>query len=165
MHENTHPIDRYSNRCYMCFDVQIKRIYLVVPMPSRTVRSRAELLAPKLELEVAHATSSRASSAVKHFASSQRNTSQSHTRHARLQTHHTTMSTDPRARRRAQPPPPPPPPEAEPDMTTMGLDGTNDRPPSTTANGQPPNIPTHTKPSEESFKLKFCTVCASNNNR
>ncbi|KAM0720075.1 hypothetical protein Q7P37_004211 [Cladosporium fusiforme] len=74
------------------------------------------------------------------------------------------MSTDPR--RRAQPPPPPPPPEAEPDITTMGLDGTTDQPPPTATNGQTPSeTPAPKSQQDESFKLKFCTVCASNNNR
>ncbi|KAI6833578.1 RNA polymerase II subunit A C-terminal domain phosphatase [Hortaea werneckii] len=62
---------------------------------------------------------------------------------------------DPRRRAQAQaPPPPPPPPEAVPDAPTAGLDG-----------------PSHNKqPASQNqdgggFKLKFCTVCASNNNR
>jgi RNA polymerase II subunit A C-terminal domain phosphatase SSU72 len=48
----------------------------------------------------------------------------------------------------------------------MGLDGADERQPPATSNGQtqkpgeqPPSNP------NESFKLKFCTVCASNNNR
>jgi len=72
----------------------------------------------------------------------------------------TTMSTDPR--RRAQPPPPPPPPEDVPDTTTMGLDGTTDPSQTIATNGQP-QAPA--KQSDDGFKLKFCTVCASNNNR
>lgn len=78
--------------------------------------------------------------------------------------HKTIMSTDPR--RRAQPPPPPPPPETEPDTTTMGLDGADERQQPTASNGQTQK-PGEQPPSNanESFKLKFCTVCASNNNR
>ena len=72
----------------------------------------------------------------------------------------TVMSTDPR--RRAQPPPPPPPPEDVPDTTTMGLDGNTDPSQTIATNGQP-QAPA--KPADDGFKLKFCTVCASNNNR
>lgn len=73
------------------------------------------------------------------------------------------------------PPPPPPPPETEPDTTIMGLDGTDDR---TLAEIQAIPQPTQQtsqaqqngqKPGEQQdaggFKLIFCTVCASNNNR
>lgn len=75
-----------------------------------------------------------------------------------------TMSTDPR--RRAQPPPPPPPPEDVPDTTTMGMDGTGDHSQQPATNGQKPGEqPPPTPATDESFKLKFCTVCASNNNR
>lgn len=59
------------------------------------------------------------------------------------------MASDPR-RRPAPPPPPPPPPVAEQPAAPTGTNG-------------------HAVSSEEStdggFKLKFCTVCASNNNR
>ncbi|KAF2727543.1 Ssu72-like protein [Polyplosphaeria fusca] len=66
---------------------------------------------------------------------------------------------DPRLRSRAQqqqpapvapPPPPPPPAETTP---AMGLDGSGDAPESSGTS------------SDDSFKLKFCTVCASNQNR
>ncbi|KAI7185819.1 hypothetical protein KC324_g7313, partial [Hortaea werneckii] len=62
---------------------------------------------------------------------------------------------DPRRRAQAQaPPPPPPPPEAVPDAPTAGLDEAShsEQPASQNQNGG-------------GFKLKFCTVCASNNNR
>ncbi|KAI7228262.1 RNA polymerase II subunit A C-terminal domain phosphatase [Hortaea werneckii] len=62
---------------------------------------------------------------------------------------------DPRRRAQAQaPPPPPPPPEAVPDAPTAGLDEAShsEQPPSQNQDGG-------------GFKLKFCTVCASNNNR
>lgn len=60
-------------------------------------------------------------------------------------------------------PPPPPPLEAEPSPNPTGLDGTDERP-------QSQQPPTPQKPGEQkepasAFKLKFCTVCASNNNR
>lgn len=45
-------------------------------------------------------------------------------------------------------------------MNTMGLDGTTDAEPRQ-ANGQKPGE----RKEEGGFKLKFCTVCASNNNR
>ncbi|TKA31627.1 RNA polymerase II subunit A C-terminal domain phosphatase ssu72 [Salinomyces thailandicus] len=70
---------------------------------------------------------------------------------------------DPRRRAQAQaPPPPPPPPEAIPDATTAGLEGTtipttSTPPPNTSTPAGPPTAPP--------FKLTFCTVCASNNNR
>lgn len=68
------------------------------------------------------------------------------------------MSADPRLRARAQqqqpmpvpPPPPPPPAEALP----MAVDGASDAP-----SAPKPTVPNDT------FKLKFCTVCASNQNR
>ncbi|KAF2649081.1 Ssu72-like protein [Lophiostoma macrostomum CBS 122681] len=69
------------------------------------------------------------------------------------------MSADPRLRSRLQaqqpaavPPPPPPPPV---DPQPMGLDGASD------AVGQPAVDVV----SDDKFKLKFCTVCASNQNR
>lgn len=62
------------------------------------------------------------------------------------------MSADPR-RRPAPPPPPPPPVEPEPNSTAMGLDGASDA-----------NLPQPVK-DDDGFKLKFCTVCASNQNR
>lgn len=71
-----------------------------------------------------------------------------------------TMS-DPRLRARAlaqaqqpsQPtPPPPPPPPMEPPINA--LDGANDARPAQDA-----------QDSTSNFKLKFCTVCASNQNR
>ena len=72
------------------------------------------------------------------------------------------MTSDPRLRRQqatATPPvPPPPPPEPEPDSTRMGLDGTaDDIVPQNQQNGD--NV------EGDGFKLRFCTVCASNNNR
>ncbi|KAK3676699.1 RNA polymerase II subunit A C-terminal domain phosphatase [Recurvomyces mirabilis] len=84
------------------------------------------------------------------------------------------MSSDPR--RRAQPPPPPPPPPAAatpetiPPITT--LDGTTDEreiqsPPngSTHPQQQQPPIVEPTPTESTPYTLKFCTVCASNNNR
>jgi RNA polymerase II subunit A C-terminal domain phosphatase SSU72 len=68
-----------------------------------------------------------------------------------------TMSTDPRLRARQQQaaaapvPPPPPPPPAEPNP--MGMDGAND------AHAESNMV------ADDKFKLKFCTVCASNQNR
>ncbi|KAK4982838.1 RNA polymerase II subunit A C-terminal domain phosphatase [Elasticomyces elasticus] len=68
------------------------------------------------------------------------------------------MSSDPRRRPApVPPPPPPPPPDTMPDSTKMGVDGTSEGPQNGgTANGQQQG---------DGFKLKFCTVCASNNNR
>ncbi|QIW98737.1 hypothetical protein AMS68_004255 [Peltaster fructicola] len=65
------------------------------------------------------------------------------------------MSTDPRRR---QPPPPPPgsPPKVAADVATS--DATEE--PGT--NG---HVQVEPEQTGESFKLKFCTVCASNNNR
>jgi len=73
------------------------------------------------------------------------------------------MSEDPRRRRAAPPPPPPPPPppEAVPDTSSQTL---------AVQNGQPQDE--LQKPGQGSqvedeggYKLRFCTVCASNNNR
>lgn len=65
------------------------------------------------------------------------------------------MSADPRLRARQQQaalaPPPPPPPPVEP--LVMGLDGAND------ADAKQTAVPS------DKFKLRFCTVCASNQNR
>lgn len=44
----------------------------------------------------------------------------------------------------------------------MGLDGTDERTQTVAANGQHPG---EQPPADDSYKLKFCTVCASNNNR
>src|SRR4051812_35167633 len=82
------------------------------------------------------------------------------------------MSGDPRLARlqgrttTPQPPPPPPPPpvtstppvqeQPNPQSTITSVDGSLDTPTSTA-----PPVST----SENNFKLKFCTVCASNNNR
>ena len=75
------------------------------------------------------------------------------------------MSIDPRrarARAAAQPaqptPPPPPPPPAEPEPSefSSNLDGAGDAPPH--HNGD-------VKDETAGYKLRFCTVCASNNNR
>ncbi|OCK76606.1 Ssu72-like protein [Lepidopterella palustris CBS 459.81] len=71
------------------------------------------------------------------------------------------MAADPRlahARQQQQkltatPPPPPPPISAQPDSTKMGLDSTNDERPQSDI------------VAKDGFKLKFCTVCASNQNR
>ncbi|KAA6415899.1 MAG: RNA polymerase II subunit A domain phosphatase ssu72 [Lasallia pustulata] len=73
------------------------------------------------------------------------------------------MATDPRLARlnppttTATPPPPPPPPtEAVLEQKSMGgLDGTQDE---NSKDGE-------TRKEDGGFKLKFCTVCASNNNR
>lgn len=70
------------------------------------------------------------------------------------------MSADPRRRAAAMPPPPPPPPPAEPDSTKVELNG-NDKTSSTPlASDQSMDAE-----KEGGYKLKFCTVCASNNNR
>ena len=67
------------------------------------------------------------------------------------------MSADPRLRARQQQPvatptpPPPPPPPVEPHA--MGMDGAAD------AHAESNMVP------DDQFKLKFCTVCASNQNR
>ncbi|KAJ4364149.1 RNA polymerase II subunit A C-terminal domain phosphatase [Neocucurbitaria cava] len=67
------------------------------------------------------------------------------------------MSADPRLRgRQPQPvsaPPPPPPPPMEPPAQATGMDGAND------AHAERNMVP------DDKFKLKFCTVCASNQNR
>lgn len=73
-----------------------------------------------------------------------------------------TMAADPRRRPAQPPPPPPPPPEA--DLDTAAMDSTTplNTPPATetTAPQQKPGeAPTNP------YTLKFCTVCASNNNR
>ncbi|EOD48481.1 putative transcription rna-processing factor ssu72 protein [Neofusicoccum parvum UCRNP2] len=66
------------------------------------------------------------------------------------------MSADPRLRGKAAPvPPPPPPPDESPDSSTAALDGS--------VASAAPSAPT--ADSDGGFKLKFCTVCASNNNR
>ncbi|GAB7356416.1 hypothetical protein MBLNU459_g7188t1 [Dothideomycetes sp. NU459] len=58
------------------------------------------------------------------------------------------------------PPPPPPPPPAEPDSTMVSLNARDERSltPQSQSQGRDVN-------KEGGFKLKFCTVCASNNNR
>src|ERR1700760_2695018 len=63
-------------------------------------------------------------------------------------------SVDPRRRpaQTAPPPPPPPPPVEQPEVVQAQE--------SFTPPGSPPRAP-----EDDSFKLKFCTVCASNNNR
>jgi len=66
-------------------------------------------------------------------------------------------SADPR-RKRQVPPPPPPPADEEESTPNLGLDGTSD-----SAAIAPAVQPVLTDVNE--FKLKFCTVCASNNNR
>ena len=71
------------------------------------------------------------------------------------------MATDPRLARApariitpAQPPPPPPPPEALAQQKPLGgLDGSDEG----NTNG--------VRQDDGSYKLKFCTVCASNQNR
>ncbi|KAK4552948.1 RNA polymerase II subunit A C-terminal domain phosphatase [Recurvomyces mirabilis] len=82
------------------------------------------------------------------------------------------MSSDPR--RRAQPPPPPPPPPAtvvsESTAPIMGLDGPTDEreaQPHLNGSSQPhqPPIAEPTPSENNPYTLKFCTVCASNNNR
>ncbi|KAK4952943.1 RNA polymerase II subunit A C-terminal domain phosphatase [Elasticomyces elasticus] len=74
---------------------------------------------------------------------------------------------DPRLRRAAPPPPPPPPPPNEPDIPMAQLDGAMDdkMPAPTQINGAPAQHPGEATNTDTSFKLKFCTVCASNNNR
>ncbi|KAK5122653.1 hypothetical protein LTR85_003916 [Meristemomyces frigidus] len=68
--------------------------------------------------------------------------------------------------RRRQPPPPPPPPDPTPDANPIGLDGTTEEreAPAPATNGQQVQRPGELQ-DEVGFKLKFCTVCASNNNR
>ncbi|KAF2151715.1 protein SSU72 [Myriangium duriaei CBS 260.36] len=69
------------------------------------------------------------------------------------------MSEDPRRRRAAQnppPPPPPPPPEATPVPVPS-------QEPATAPVAQPANGAANGQ--EGGYKLRFCTVCASNNNR
>lgn len=47
----------------------------------------------------------------------------------------------------------------------MGLDGTTEQADTSAQNGQHPGEQ-HKQPADEgSYKLRFCTVCASNNNR
>lgn len=72
------------------------------------------------------------------------------------------MSEDPRRRRAAPPPPPPPPPppEAVPDTNIQTIDSKDD--PKQNGTPQPPQ---GSQDNEGGFKLRFCTVCASNNNR
>ncbi|MCJ1376341.1 RNA polymerase II subunit A C-terminal domain phosphatase [Loxospora ochrophaea] len=73
------------------------------------------------------------------------------------------MATDPRLARSApsvsippHPPPPPPPLESLPQQKPLvGLDGVENKGPDA---GEASSV-------EDGFKLKFCTVCASNNNR
>ena len=76
------------------------------------------------------------------------------------------MAVDPRRARLAprtatppQPPPPPPPPPETVPINMGSLDG-----PADTAVPSSSPAPPSTDPSS-SYKLKFCTVCASNNNR
>lgn len=72
------------------------------------------------------------------------------------------MAADPRLaramdpRRTATPPqPPPPPPPAQSEQKPVGgYDGAEDV-----------NLNSESRREREDFKLKFCTVCASNNNR
>lgn len=72
------------------------------------------------------------------------------------------MAADPRLaramdpRRTATPPqPPPPPPPAQSEQKPFGgYDGAEDI-----------NLNSESRRESEDFKLKFCTVCASNNNR
>ncbi|KAF2720850.1 transcription/RNA-processing factor Ssu72 [Polychaeton citri CBS 116435] len=77
------------------------------------------------------------------------------------------MATDPRRR----PPPPPPPPQDEPDINApnVQLPDQQDPSPQATSNGahniNNDNNPNHDPSEPSSYKLKFCTVCASNNNR
>ena len=99
----------------------------------------------------------------------------SHSLHASLPTTPATMASDPR-RRAPPPPPPPPPPEAEPDTTTRELDGVADdfspepepiqqqqqqQQDRQQTNGEEAGV----REPDDGYKLKFCTVCASNNNR
>ncbi|KAK8215682.1 transcription/RNA-processing factor Ssu72 [Phyllosticta capitalensis] len=68
------------------------------------------------------------------------------------------MSADPRLRAKAAVPvPPPPPPEDTSEKLQTGLDGANDAPPPAQNDKNGSN--------GGGYKLKFCTVCASNNNR
>lgn len=64
------------------------------------------------------------------------------------------MSTDPRRR-----PPPPPPPESPSEEAAAAPDVDHE----TKQNGKTDGGTSAGE--KESFKLKFCTVCASNNNR
>lgn len=47
----------------------------------------------------------------------------------------------------------------------MGLDGTGEQPANGAQNGQHPGEQPKPPADENSYKLRFCTVCASNNNR
>lgn len=70
------------------------------------------------------------------------------------------MSADPRRRAAPLPPPPPPPPPAEPDSTKVELNSKDER------SSTPQSVDqAHGQEKEGGYKLKFCTVCASNNNR
>ncbi|KAK4627248.1 RNA polymerase II subunit A C-terminal domain phosphatase ssu72 [Fulvia fulva] len=73
------------------------------------------------------------------------------------------MASDPRRR---APPPPPPPPEPQPEHATLPpqMDGSTDPEPVPRAESQQPNTQPEQK-QDGGYKLKFCTVCASNNNR
>ena len=71
------------------------------------------------------------------------------------------MSTDPRRRPTEPPPPPPPPPPPEPVEDSADYTTTNPNDADATPNGATDPQPNPAS----SFKLKFCTVCASNNNR
>ena len=72
------------------------------------------------------------------------------------------MATDPRLERSSvltvTPPPPPPPPREStyPQSSVLGYDGAADGNESDVLKAQE---------KREGFKLKFCTVCASNQNR
>ncbi|KAK3115376.1 RNA polymerase II subunit A C-terminal domain phosphatase, partial [Teratosphaeriaceae sp. CCFEE 6253] len=79
------------------------------------------------------------------------------------------MSSDPRRRAAPPPrPPTPPPPPAEPDTNINSLDGASDTPPQPSIPSlplQPIAAPSDQPSDGAGFKLRFCTVCASNNNR
>ncbi|PSK60408.1 hypothetical protein B9Z65_558 [Elsinoe australis] len=68
------------------------------------------------------------------------------------------MSEDPRRRRAAPAPPPPPPPPAEASPDTMSSKESENN-----ANGTSQSASGEMK--DGGYKLRFCTVCASNNNR
>ncbi|GAB7344647.1 hypothetical protein MBLNU457_3130t1 [Dothideomycetes sp. NU457] len=76
------------------------------------------------------------------------------------------MSEDPRRRKvvaAPPPPPPPPPPEEAPDSTKQELNGSSG---GQTSQAEAQGAQAGTQNGQEGgFKLRFCTVCASNNNR
>lgn len=71
------------------------------------------------------------------------------------------MASDPR-RRPIPPPPPPPPPESDESIQDPGAANTSAIEEQKASDG---NLSQESAKPDDVFKLKFCTVCASNNNR